>query len=87
MTWDYYDIEKAKRATLTDFGLGYGGGVQSAEMSAKFFYSKFVNNRNAAYKEYELTPEEIKKVESEYQKILNAKEDFRNFLVAIFGDE
>jgi hypothetical protein len=86
MTWDYYNIEKAKRTTLTDFGHGHGG-VQSAEKSAEFFYSTFLTNRNAAYKYHELTPEEIKKVESEYQKVLNAKEDFRNFLVTIFGDE
>lgn len=86
MTWDYYNIEKAKRATLTDFGMGRGG-IQSAEKSAEFFYNTFVNNRNAAYKKHELSPEEIKKVESEYQKVLNATEDFRNFLVTIFGDE
>ena len=86
MSWDYYNIEKAKRTTITDFGMG-GGGIQSAEKSAESFYNTFVNNRNAAYKQHELTPEEIKKVESEYQKVLNATEDFRNFLVTIFGDE
>ena len=86
MTWDYYNIEKAKRTTLTDFGTGLGGD-QSAEKSAESFYGIFVNNRNAAYKRHELSPEEIKKVESEYQKVLNVTEDFHNFLVTLFGDE
>ena len=77
-------IKKAPRLSrTTDL---FGGGpdiVSDVDSTVTQFMQSFGMNRNSAYKKYNLTDEEIKAVEKAYEKVLQAREDFREFLKAM----
>ena len=84
MTWEN-TIKKAPRLSrTTDL---FGGGpdkISDVDTSVEGFWNVFVNNRKAAYERSNFTDEEIKVVEKEYEKVIQAKEDFKEFLKTLW---
>ena len=80
MTWRD-ELKKAPRLSrTTDL---FGGGpdiISDVDSTVTQFMQTFNMNRNSAYKKYNLTDEEIKAVEKAHEKVLQAREDFREFL-------
>jgi len=77
------EIKKARLSRTTDL---FGGGpdkISNVDSTVKQFMQTFNMNRNSAYKKYNLTDEEIKAVEKAHEKVLQAREDFIEFLTTM----